>query len=98
MPARRLEQPRDGASFAAAAGHRAAIIRLLRAFVSCTDRRRHNRSDRIRTALLRRRGTGQYFRSPVPSRKIRPGRTLHPESFLRGALMLTKRIIACLDM
>ena len=43
-------------------------------------------SQRIRTAVCRRRRARQHFRSAVPSRKIRRRGTLDPEEFLRGLM------------
>src|SRR6266567_7523324 len=50
---------------------------------------------RIRGRLLGGRRTGKYVRSSIPPRKIRQRRTANPGQFLQ---MLTKRIIACLDV
>ena len=70
---------------------------LFHALLPRAGHSRHCGSYRIRFTLHRCRRARQYHGCAVPSGEVGPGRIANPPQ-LRGVAMLTRRIIACLDV
>src|SRR4051812_49283081 len=96
-PACRMERPAAARKVTAVCRRAARGLRLLHAFVQSSGNRRRCRDYGLRRTLRGGRRTRKHLRRAIPSGEVRPGRLGDTEELLRG-VMLTKRIIACLDV
>src|SRR4029077_5481715 len=97
--ARRLEQPRDPARRRSARSGRGRVAGLLHAQLRRAGQRRHARGHHARRHVRRGGAARPHRRRPVPPGEIGRRWPAHPAQLRRaGRLMLSKRVIACLDV
>src|ERR1700686_819950 len=77
--------------------NRTGIVRVFHSFLSRSAPGGNVCGMRVWRRFFSRSGKRQFVRSAIPSREVWTGRTDNSKEFLRSQ-MLTKRIIACLDV